>query len=410
MSARKHAFIDAYGIERQDDDQDVAVGYQPPPALPVEPAVAPVAARMYRFDSPAQRTRLRGPHFDVSKVKAEPVVPPVAANVIEVDAGWGSESIIVTTMLPSVPEPRTGNLAPATAPIEVPPAATAPAIAPPISTPPATVPVASAPPVSAATNVPAIAAAETREPATVPAPPPPSSVTKQPEVAAESLLSRPFIPAWEVDRLDWPREVEQLFATQRDYFGYAGKKLLEASREGLQVLALTSAQPGEGVTTLALCLARTAADAGLNVGLLDLNLQRPTVSTRLGLRFACDWQSTAAGKSPLSEAAIKSLQDGLTVLPLYQHGEAVVQSLGDETVAKLIREAATGCELLILDAGQESLSEIASLIDAVMVVRDVRMTTEQQTLSVATQMKRCGVQAVGIAENFGESQTQRAAA
>jgi Mrp family chromosome partitioning ATPase len=220
-----------------------------------------------------------------------------------------------------------------------------------------------------------------------------------------------FAPAWEVDRFCWPEDVDQLFETQADYFDYAGKKLLAASREGLKTLAITAACSGEGATTMAMSLSRAAANAGAKVVLLDGNFRNPELGDRLGVDFSCGWQVVAAGETPLSEAAIAGLEENITLLPSAT-GEAAagIQSLGDGRVAPLLRQALGECDLLIIDAGQEDLGDIARAIDGAIVVRDVRTTFEQQTLNIATLLKEQGVKAVGVAENFTPSQQRQIAA
>jgi Mrp family chromosome partitioning ATPase len=219
----------------------------------------------------------------------------------------------------------------------------------------------------------------------------------------------PVVPAWEIDRFHWPADIETLFEEQADYFEHAGHKLLAASREGLSKLAITSARPGEGTTTVTLCLARAVAAAGGRVALLDGNLRNAQISRALSLEFASGWQVAAAGAVELAEAAIASLQESITLFPAAATVEGA-SSLADESVGELLQRARAGFDLLLIDAGQEDLGENAAQIDAAMVVRDVRRTSGQQSLATALLLKEAGVKAVGIAENFSEAHASAAAA
>lgn len=241
------------------------------------------------------------------------------------------------------------------------------------------------------------------------APPPTDPVgeaTSQPEVTPEEENLQPFKPVWEVDRFAWPADVEQLCEVEAAYFAHAGRKLQEAAREGLRVLAVTSASAGEGCTTLAICLARAAVEAGVRVALLDANLARPQLGNRLGISFPHGWIESLSGDVPLGETAIAAVEKPLTVLPLPLAARSDPAAL-DGRVSRLVRSVAAVTELVIIDLGPSS-QETAHWwpkgdrcpIDAAIVVRDTRLTAENQTLAAANALRQMGVSAVGIAENY----------
>ena len=49
---------------------------------------------------------------------------------------------------------------------------------------------------------------------------------------------------------------------------------------------------------------------------MDADFARPQLASKIGLEIAHGWQDAALGKIPLSEAAVKSLADNITLLPL----------------------------------------------------------------------------------------------
>ncbi|MCA9219182.1 MAG: hypothetical protein KDA71_02580, partial [Planctomycetales bacterium] len=79
-------------------------------------------------------------------------------------------------------------------------------------------------------------------------------------------------------------------------------------------------------------------------------------------------------------------------------------------VGKVFRAAAASFDLLIVDVGAADLGNNVKTLDAAIVARDVRHTSEEETLAVATALRHCGVKAVGVAENFSSSQANRVAA
>ncbi|MCB9938725.1 MAG: hypothetical protein H6823_10820 [Planctomycetaceae bacterium] len=390
MSARDNTFIDAYGLELTNDleatyaepvqQESVAQG-------PVQPDESERHRRSHRFDAAAQRRNLRGPHFDMRRVISQTNEEALAlgafdTSVIDVGAGWSP-----------------------------PPAATQPTIEEAVAS--EEYEEAVEPLADVVTKV----VRQTETPATteeeVTVSTPPAVAELEPPTAPPAATIEPderFAPVWEVDRFQWPDEIEQLFKAQTEYFDYAGKKLVAASREGLNILAVTSAHRGEGSTTLALCLARAAAGAGAKVGLLDGNLNRSELGEKLGVDFGSGWQSAAAFEEPLAEAAITGLEEGITLFPSAAGPVSDIKSLGDERVGQVFRAAAASFDLLIVDVGTADLGRNVETLDAAIVARDVRRTSEEETLAVAAALRKCGVKAVGIAENFSSSQANRAAA
>lgn len=237
--------------------------------------------------------------------------------------------------------------------------------------------------------------------------PSPLEVASNSSATAAPRYFRPLVPAWEVDRFLWPALCEKLLGDGQSYFAQAGGKIASAVRDGLKSLAITGSRRGEGRTTLALCLARSAAQAGLNVALIDADFARPQLAARLGLEVAASWHDAALGKTTLAEAAIKSLEDNLTVLPLDASTAATSLSLAEPQLTKTLRELACAFDLLVLDlgptaAGNDSLfpENEPAPVDAAIVVRDLRYSTSAESQTIGERLSLSGIEAVGIAENF----------
>ncbi len=226
-----------------------------------------------------------------------------------------------------------------------------------------------------------------------------------PAQPAERL--QPANPVWEVDRFQWPKTCDKLLAAEGSYLARAGEKLQAAVRDGLGVLAITGSRRGEGRTTLALCLARAAAATGVQTAIMDADFARPQLASKIGLEVAHGWQEAALGQVPLSEAAIKSLADNITALPLETSAARGRLSLADPRVTATIRAAAATFELLILDMGPIGPGEELAFppgercpLDAAIVVRDLRFATQAESETIGHALADAGIEAVGIAENF----------
>jgi len=342
------------------------------------------------WESLSYETRAHG-----SRKNRQPVQSTDAAGV-DVQSFAGNGYAVAAN------DPPVAAAAPASAP-----AAPSPSVPPERAWQSAALSVEAASPQPAAIPPEPVRPAEARyEPPVQEVPPAPAEPkTSVPPPAEPSQLT----PAWEVDRFCWPQDVERLFSSHAEYFGQTGKKLVAASKEGLRVLAVTSSRAGAGSTTLSLCLARAAAAAGAKVGLLDANLQHPDLGQRLGLDFSCGWPAAVGGATALDEAAISSVEEGVTLLPSAPDANDP-RSLGDSAFGEMLRKCAASFDLLILDVGQQQLGDNTSVIDAAIVVRDVRGSSEEQTLQRARSLKDGGIKAVGIAENFQSAAQLRAAA
>lgn len=255
------------------------------------------------------------------------------------------------------------------------------------------------------TSPPAAPQAKIAEPKVAPpaapvSPPPPANVG-------------PLQPAWEVDRFQWPEHCKQLLSPQNQYLADVGQRLSVAARDGLNILAVTSTRRGEGRTTLALCLAKAAAAAGVKVALVDADLENPQLVNELGVEAATGWHDVVLNKQPLSEAAIVSLEDRFTFFPWLENSD--LKSLNDPAVTRVLRAIAAEHTLVILDLGPVPGRETqlfedgeACPIDAAILVRDVRWTSALEAQRVASQLMAAGTGSVGIAENFGPRVTQAA--
>lgn len=248
-----------------------------------------------------------------------------------------------------------------------------------------------------------------------PSPAPSAAAQVQAQRAAVAAAApEPLVPMWEVDRFQWPGICDRLMKDEQSYFAQAGGKLVAAAKDGLKTLGITGSRRGEGRTTLALCLARCAAQAGLNVAMIDADFTRPQLAAVIGLEVAYGWQDAAQGKIPLPEAAVRSLADKITVLPLEASSVAWPLAMSDKRVAALIRTVSQTHDLVIIDLGPLSggsellfAADEAAPLDAAIVLRDLRYATPIETQAIGQRLHDSGVEAVGIAENFVPAEKAR---
>jgi Mrp family chromosome partitioning ATPase len=219
-----------------------------------------------------------------------------------------------------------------------------------------------------------------------------------------------FSASWEVDRFAWPAVCQGLLDSQARYFQHVGGRLMAATAEGEHVILVSGSHRGEGRTTLALCLARCAAEAGADVALVDADFQNPQLGVRLGLDAPCSWLDAVDRQSPLPEVAVSSVDDRLTVF-LLAGGRSLPTAQGNERLVALLERVSRRYPLVIVDAGPLDGPDVCAFagrtvcpIDTAIVVRDLRNTAPDDALAAARRLQQSGIQAVGIAENFRTSE------
>jgi Mrp family chromosome partitioning ATPase len=214
------------------------------------------------------------------------------------------------------------------------------------------------------------------------------------------LLADESVAFWEVDRYFYPPVSDRLLS-RYEYFTCAGDKLKQAAQAGLKVLGITGVGREEGRSTLAICLARAAARTGLKVVLIDCDFQHPQLAQLIGLDVAAGWESVALGEVALAEVAIRSLEDGILLLPLLDEAKTSSLNLSDDRVARILAQVRQTHDVVILDAGPlDGASPHAASLDAAIVVWDRRRRKLDEAQAVAQSLMAAGVEAVGIAENF----------
>jgi Mrp family chromosome partitioning ATPase len=215
-----------------------------------------------------------------------------------------------------------------------------------------------------------------------------------------------FAPEWEVDRFAWPPICQALLEAQASYFQHVGSRLLAATEESSHVIMIGGSRRSEGRTTLALCLARCAAQVGVPVALVDADYQNPQLGALLRMEIPCSWLETVQRRAPLQEAAVSSIEDRLTLFGL-TYAESGSTAGDHAQLVKLLESVSKHYPLVIVDAGPLDseggrlfAEQTVCPIDTAIVVRDLRNTAFESALGAARRLQQSGIQAVGIAENF----------
>jgi len=131
------------------------------------------------------------------------------------------------------------------------------------------------------------------------------------------------------------------------------KSLRGKTSEGASVVLLTSAVPAEGKSTSGLSLARTYQQSGLRTVLVDLDLRKPSLGSKLGLEqneSLLNFLSGEAELESLAKAAHTESDSGLSMILGGGRPDVPTDSLmGSKRMRELVAHLRTQFDVIVLD-------------------------------------------------------------
>ena len=175
------------------------------------------------------------------------------------------------------------------------------------------------------------------------------------------------------------------------------------SRVGHQVklVVVTSSLPGEGKSTTAVALARSAALSGQLTVIVDCDLRRRAVNRLLGIDPEIGLLEVLNDQATLQQGLVRDEGSGAFVLPLAHGGftpKDVFQSQAMENLLQTLKEQ---FDLVILDTAPVlAVSEtriLASKADAVIFLARWRKTPEKAAENALKLLRQSGAHIAGVA-------------
>jgi len=174
-----------------------------------------------------------------------------------------------------------------------------------------------------------------------------------------------------------------------------------ADRPNRKVVAITSAMPGEGKTTLSLGLARVAAMGGQKSIIVDCDIRMRTINGILGIDPKEGLQEVLAGEKSWRDVVGKDEPSGAHILPA--SGITSKDIFGTGAMEDLIRELAAEYDLVVLDCppvfAVADARVIASLSDSVVVAARAGKTPARALQAAIEQLELAGANVLGVALN-----------
>src|SRR5262249_39115434 len=138
-----------------------------------------------------------------------------------------------------------------------------------------------------------------------------SFTPSSPKLAAAAF----FNPALEVDAVCWPPICGRLLEQFPERFEQLADEIFRASQSSCKVIASTGIGPGEGRTTLTLCLAK-CLESKAKIALIDADFANPHLAHTLGIGPQSGWETVLLANEQLSEITIQSAANHLALVPL----------------------------------------------------------------------------------------------
>lgn len=213
------------------------------------------------------------------------------------------------------------------------------------------------------------------------------------------------IPGAKVRRGDAMAPADYLLADPTSVFAESFRGIrtaLKRARGGqnTKVVAVTSALPGEGKTTIAIGLARSAALAGQRALLIDCDMRQRATSRELASQISHGLSDVLSGATPLDTALVRDSGSETWILPQNPASDGNLEPLDSEEMVQLIAQVRERFDLVVLDCppvlAVADARQAAVLADQVMMVVHWRKTSARAVSYALDQLVRVNADVAGI--------------
>lgn len=176
------------------------------------------------------------------------------------------------------------------------------------------------------------------------------------------------------------------------------------------VVAVTSALPGEGKTSTAICLVRSAAMAGTKAVLVDCDLRRRATSLQFNRSGAVSLTQVLEGKATLDEALFTDEATGAYVLAQFQDNAATLSLADNAAFLALIAELRRRFDLIVLDTPPvlpvDDSRVISARADGVVMLVRWRKTPAKAAELALRQLDEVGAHVIGASLTLVDTAVQ----
>src|SRR5579863_1347852 len=188
----------------------------------------------------------------------------------------------------------------------------------------------------------------------------------------------------------------EAFRSLTAYMLFSGR----GSAKGARVIAISSALPQEGKSTIAVCMARLAAMGGMSTLLIDCDQRRAGVSELTGYTLEAGLADVLAG-GPVDAALQHDPATGLVVLGSGRQGSTGSAGISQFAIERLLAEVRPRFQLVILDTAPVLAVADSRIVgasaDYVLLVARWGKTSLQAVKTATEQLESLGARIAGSA-------------
>lgn len=204
------------------------------------------------------------------------------------------------------------------------------------------------------------------------------------------------------------RTVELSFGETKKYYVDEAYKALRANIQfcgtDVKAIAITSCQPNEGKSTMAVEIAKSLAEAGKKVLLIDADLRKSVIVKRYASEAGiCGLSQYLSGQSTLDEVLFATQIEGFHMIFSGQFPANPVELLGSSAFARLIEEQTKVYDYVLVDTPPLDVvidcAVVSAVCDSAIMVIATDRITRQRAIAIKKQLTKSGVHILGVVLN-----------
>lgn len=190
--------------------------------------------------------------------------------------------------------------------------------------------------------------------------------------------------------------LQESFKTLRTNIQFCGPEI--------RVVAVTSCHENEGKTVVALNLAKSFAELGKKVLVVDADMRKSVIAGRhTSVKGPAGLSEVLSGLEQVTECVYETQIPGLHLMFSGQYPPNPVELLGGSYFARLLRNARESYDYVIVDTPPLGLvidaAVIAPQCDGVMMVMANDAVRVRQAQEVVAQLEKSGAKLLGVVRN-----------